>query len=149
MLLLLIEIGLTVASWKRGWKWRALLPLVAIFAAGMVFGGIAGATGGPAELPPALAVVSDILIIVPLVIMITKPRLAPQPHIVVNDVACPECGRTFPGESMLSRHRDSVHGQRGAGFEQLAPQTLEISHSEDGSLGPEIQPGTARKGGEA
>ena len=30
----------------------------------------------------------------------------------MNEIVCPECGKSFPGEYALSRHRKSLHGVR-------------------------------------
>jgi len=44
-MLLAIQIALTVAAWRKGWKGLALLPLGAALACGFVFGAAMGAGG--------------------------------------------------------------------------------------------------------
>jgi len=74
MLLLMLEIGLTIAAWKRGWKGWALLPMVIGFGAAFMTGlfmGAAGASDGEAF---GVGVIFDIACIGALVAMVTRPR---------------------------------------------------------------------------
>jgi hypothetical protein len=114
MVLLLVEIGLTVAAWKRGWKWWSLLPLAASFFAGMIFGAVSAGTNGPRDIPFALAITTDILIITALVAMVARGRRGAKYEAPIKGMACPDCGETFPGQLTLAWHRDSAHGYRQA-----------------------------------
>lgn len=42
---LIVEIMLTVAAWKEGWKWLAILPLAIAGLAGSISGVVMGAIG--------------------------------------------------------------------------------------------------------
>lgn len=69
-MLLILEIGLTIAAWKRGWKGWALLPwviaLVAAFTVSLVRG-------------TATGVVADVILVGALIIMLARPRWAEEP----------------------------------------------------------------------
>jgi hypothetical protein len=45
-MLLLLEIGLTVAAWHKGWRGRALLPLGVLVGVALLIGAAVGASGG-------------------------------------------------------------------------------------------------------
>ncbi len=114
MILLLVEIGLTVAAWKRGWKWWSLVPLAISFFAGMIFGAVSAGTNGPRDIPFALAITTDILIITALVTMVVRARREAGYEAPMKSVTCPDCGETFPSELRLAWHRDSAIGHRQA-----------------------------------
>lgn len=49
MLLLMVEIGLTVAAWRKGWRAKALLPLGILMAVAFLMGLAAEGSGGSIE----------------------------------------------------------------------------------------------------
>jgi cation transport ATPase len=55
----ILEIILTVAAWKRGWRWLALLPGGIVACLGLITGFVTGLTGG--ELNMSLLISFDIL----------------------------------------------------------------------------------------
>jgi len=73
-MLLIIEIALVVAAWKRGWKGLALVPIVAGFALAFMLGGAVGASGGSEDAAFALGLLVDVGIIATLAIMAVVGR---------------------------------------------------------------------------
>lgn len=74
--MLFIEIALTVAAWRRGWRARALWPLGIGMGIGFVVGAALSASGSRVEqLPPAL-LLFDVACIAVLIGMVCRP---PQP----------------------------------------------------------------------
>ena len=73
-MLLVVEIGLTIAAWLRGWKWWSLIPLGGGVALGFLIGLAIGFAGGSEETADAVGLVLDIIIMVVLVGMIVKKR---------------------------------------------------------------------------
>jgi hypothetical protein len=74
----LIEIWLTVAAWRKGWRWRALLPFGGAFAL-MFLVGVGVASGGArvGDVRP-LGLMSDLLVIGVLAAMIKHaPKSSP------------------------------------------------------------------------
>jgi len=84
MWLLVLEIGLIAAAWKRGWKGWALLPLAiqlsGIFLARVVI----DAAGWPQPAAGVVGTVGDVLLIGALVIMVAKPRRPAEPPQVMD-----------------------------------------------------------------
>jgi hydrogenase/urease accessory protein HupE len=78
MMLLILEIGLVIAAWKRGWKGWALMPIVIGFCAGFITGLVVGDTGGSEEDFFPIGIIFDVLVIGALVTMISKPRRVPE-----------------------------------------------------------------------
>jgi hypothetical protein len=72
MLLLIIEILLTIAVWRKGWKGWALLPVGISLALGFVLGLCIGASGGRPEEWIGLGLIIDVIAIVALIIMQTQ-----------------------------------------------------------------------------
>jgi uncharacterized membrane protein YfcA len=74
--MLFIEIALTVAAWRRGWRARALWPIGIGLGLGAVLGAALGAAGSmPQDLLPALLLL-DLACIAVLIGMVCQP---PQP----------------------------------------------------------------------
>ena len=48
-MLLILEIGLTVAAWRKGWRAWALVPLGGVLGMGFLIGVAVGASGGTIE----------------------------------------------------------------------------------------------------
>jgi hypothetical protein len=48
-MLLILEIALTVAAWRKGWGLRALLPLAVAFGLAFTLGVVGGASGSTAS----------------------------------------------------------------------------------------------------
>lgn len=73
-MLLLIEIILTIFAWRKGWKWRALLPLGICLCLGFMIGVTIGALGGNVESVDGI-VILDIIAVIALIIMTaTSPK---------------------------------------------------------------------------
>lgn len=73
-MLLVLEIGLTIAAWRRGWKGWALLPLGIGFGIGFLIGLIMSASGASEESIFAVGFLGDVICIGVLIGMILKPR---------------------------------------------------------------------------
>ena len=70
--MLLLEIILAVVAFRKGWRWRAFLPIAIGFGMGMLIGAAVGASGGSlAEVMP-LAVLVDIVVLVTLGVMVGR-----------------------------------------------------------------------------
>lgn len=74
MLVLMLEIGLTIAAWKRGWKGWALLPLAIGGASAFLTGVVMGAAGVSDAAAFGLGLVFDIVIVGALIGMVAKRR---------------------------------------------------------------------------
>lgn len=69
--MLLIEIILTIFVWRKGWKWRSILPVGIAFLAGILIGMGAGMAGGNIDnMGPA--VLLDLFAIIALIVMLVK-----------------------------------------------------------------------------
>ena len=88
-MLLLAEIGLTIAAWKKGWRAKALLPVGVSLALGLLFGIAIGLGGRTVEAAFPAAVLVDLVTIGVLVAMV---RRAPnsQPLIAGNPAVAEE-----------------------------------------------------------
>jgi len=72
MLLLIVEVLLTVAAWRRGWKGWALLPWAVCFFTAFIGGAFIGAAGGPVDEAAIMGLgtlLEIVLIIIPLAVM--------------------------------------------------------------------------------
>ena len=99
--MLLIEIGLAVAAFRRGWRWRVLWPFAAAYAAAFLVGVGIAAGGGTAEGIAPVAVLLEIALLVSLVVMASRaPRrttlvpagsdgVAGYGRLALGDVAAP------------------------------------------------------------
>jgi len=45
-MLLILEIALTIAAWRRGWRFRALIPVASVMAISFFIGAAVGMAGG-------------------------------------------------------------------------------------------------------
>jgi hypothetical protein len=87
MLLLFLEIGLTIAAWNRGWKGWALLPMGCAIGAGYFLGMIIGADGGAIDDIIGLGLLIDVLCVIALIIMVSKPHgVAASSHTTIQPV---------------------------------------------------------------
>jgi len=79
-MLLVLEIALTIAAWRRGWKAWALLPLAV--GAGVAFTGgvLIGAVGGSVEEAMVIGALLDVVCIGILIGMIVKRRRPAVPE---------------------------------------------------------------------
>jgi uncharacterized membrane protein YfcA len=75
-MLLIVEIILTVAAWRRGWRARALLPIAVCLLLAFVFGAVIGASGGSMDSVVGVAFLLDLTAIVTLAVMVARPRTA-------------------------------------------------------------------------
>jgi uncharacterized integral membrane protein len=72
-----LEIILTISAWKRGWRWRALLPLALGCVAAFLVGAAAGANGGSVEDVLPIAVLLELAVVGSLIAMVARsPRTA-------------------------------------------------------------------------
>ncbi len=74
-MLLVIEVVLTVAAWRRGWKAWALAPVLGCAGMGVVFGILCGLNGG-VEQVFVMGLVIDVICIVTLTVMAVCGRKA-------------------------------------------------------------------------
>lgn len=121
-MLIILEIIMTIIAWRRGWKWRALLPSAIILGSAFILGLLAGAIAGPNTKPPeGFDILFDVVDIAVLIIMVVKSRQAEKPlhdpaePIITaasenGDYKCPDCGASFPGTMTLSWHHHAIHG---------------------------------------
>lgn len=72
-MLILIEIGLTIWAWARGWKAFALMPMVAIVVLGFFTGALIAAFNLNQQILNSLVLV-DWLGIIVLIVMIVKGK---------------------------------------------------------------------------
>lgn len=88
-MLMIFEILLTVAAWKKGYKWFALIPLA--FTVFIAFGGgfVAGAMGGPLENILPYFLFLDVFCILVLVIMLAIPIGARPKPVVPTAIGVP------------------------------------------------------------
>jgi len=70
MLLLIIQIGLTVGAWLRGWRLWALIPLGVIFVSGLIMGTL----GISVWSILSVGLIMDIVCTGVLVVMVIRPR---------------------------------------------------------------------------
>ena len=69
----IIEIVLTIAAWRKGWRWYALIPLVVVGSIGFSAGFVVGAFGGTVTSLLPYLVLLDLACIVVLIVMVAKP----------------------------------------------------------------------------
>ena len=74
MLLLILEIGLAIAAWRRGWKGWALLPLVLGYGAAFSLGFFSVETGMTDDTLFAICLGIDLVMIGTLIGMVVKRR---------------------------------------------------------------------------
>ena len=70
-MLMILEIVLTIAAWKRGWRGWALIPVIASLSTGFIL----GLTGTSLETILDVGLIIDALCIITLVIMVIKRRM--------------------------------------------------------------------------
>lgn len=73
MLGFIIEIGLTISAWKRGWGWKALIPIVLTCCISFGGGFMVGLRGGSIMDYWPMFIGLDVLCIIALLVMVTKP----------------------------------------------------------------------------
>jgi hypothetical protein len=74
---LLTEIGLTVAAWRRGWRWWALLPLGGAVGLAVFLGIAVGASGGSVAQAKPVFLLLDLIGIGTLIGLVARaPRCA-------------------------------------------------------------------------
>jgi hypothetical protein len=94
MLLLIVEVLLTVAAWRKGWKGWALLPWAVCFFTVFIGGAFIGAAGGPVDEAAIMGLgtlLEIVLLIIPLAVMSLWVPGRKQ-------VRMPESARTVEGE---------------------------------------------------
>ena len=69
----IFQIILSIVAWNRGWKWLALIPVVAALFLGFIIGYIGGSMGYSPE-DMGWAVILDIIVYIILIYMCVKPR---------------------------------------------------------------------------
>ena len=106
--MLLIEIGLAVAAFRRGWRWRVLWPFAAAYGSAFFVGVGIAAGGGSAEGIAPVAVLIEIALLVSLVVMAVRAphRTAPASagsggiaghgRLALGDVTAPSAAGPIP-----------------------------------------------------
>lgn len=86
-MLLILEIILTVAAWRRGWKAWALTPIAIGLSIGFMLGFVIGASGGSMDGVVAVGLLLDLTVVGTLVAMVASPRTAEQGAEAVSGAA--------------------------------------------------------------
>jgi hypothetical protein len=92
-MLLIIEIWLTVAAWKKGWKAKALIPGAVLLAVALMIGLSAGASGADTTGMSLMCLPLDVLYIIVLAIMARKAP-AESPNTAVTRICDPASADT-------------------------------------------------------
>jgi hypothetical protein len=71
-MLLILEIVLMIAAWKRGWKWWVLLPPVIQLSSILLVRLIIKAVGWLQPAVGVVGIIGDVLLVLTLIIMIIK-----------------------------------------------------------------------------
>lgn len=87
-----LEIILTISAWKRGWRWRALLPLALGCAAAFLVGAAVGAGMGSVDDVLPIAVLLELGVVGSLIALVARaPRsvraLASSPQGMLSSTA--------------------------------------------------------------
>jgi hypothetical protein len=77
-MLLLVEIGLTVAAWRRGWRWWALLPVGGGMVLAVLLSMTVGASGGSVAQAKPVFLLLDIISIGTLIGLVARAPRRPQ-----------------------------------------------------------------------
>lgn len=100
-MLLVLEIILTIAAWKRGWKGWALLPWVIALVAAFTVSLVRGAATG---------FVADVILIGAMIIMVNKPRWPAVELPKAEDQPLQKKDGTLPAVPEIgSEHSDPYH----------------------------------------
>lgn len=70
----IIEVGLTIAAWRKGWGWKALIPLLVTGSIAFGSGFVMGLLGTPIMSAMPFFILMDILCIIVLIVMVAKPH---------------------------------------------------------------------------
>jgi len=79
-MLLILEIALTVAAWRKGWGLRALLPLAFAFGLAFIMGVVGGASGGSVSDLTVPCFLCDLGAVIALIVMTRRAPAAEDPH---------------------------------------------------------------------
>jgi uncharacterized membrane protein YfcA len=78
-MILILEILLTVAAWRRGWRAKALIPLGTCLGVGIFVGMAIGASGGSPERALPVLALGDVACVIVLSVMSSRaPRSRPR-----------------------------------------------------------------------
>ena len=89
-MILLLEIGLTIVAWNRGWRGWALLPMVLGYTGAFVVGLFMGAMGFIDEAAIfGVGIVFEVLSIGTLVVMVFRPRRTTEPQQAISSIIGP------------------------------------------------------------
>ena len=69
----IIEVGLTIAAWRKGWGWKALIPLFLTLCVAFGSGFVIGLTGGTVMDYWPVFILMDVFCIIALICMVAKP----------------------------------------------------------------------------
>ena len=121
-MLLILEIILTIAAWKRGWKGWALLPAAAGLWAAFFAGVVIGLAGGSEENLFPVGIIFDLLIVGALIVMTSKRRRAGERRQGVTQPA-PETNGNLPAALEASREIQTTPGERAPSI--MTPRSRE------------------------
>ena len=80
-MLLILELGLTIAAWRRGWRFRALIPLAGLMGVAFLIGVAVEVAGGTFENVTPLVILLDLATVGMLVVLTSRApanaRVAP------------------------------------------------------------------------
>lgn len=109
-MILILEIVLTVLAWRKGWKWKALLPPGIGFMTAFLMGIAIEVSGGNVNSAVGVGLVIDLGVIISLIIMLAsepKRAIAPSVKVEKEKESVKVLGEKV-AEGFASASRDSV-----------------------------------------
>lgn len=103
--MLLLQIALTIAAWRNGWRMRALIPIAAALTVGFLAGGALGASGGSLETAAPLFILGDVVC---LGVLIAMARRAPAGVLAAETAGIPSLRETAPDTSSPYAEPESI-----------------------------------------
>lgn len=74
-MLLIIEIILTIVAWRKGWRYKSLIPMGSALVIGFLLGFGVGLSGGSLASVSGLAITLDVLAVIALIVLcVVKPK---------------------------------------------------------------------------
>jgi uncharacterized membrane protein YfcA len=70
--MIILEIALTIAAWRKGWRLRALVPLASAITVGFLMGAAVGAAGGAIDNVMPLFFVTELVCLGALIVMANR-----------------------------------------------------------------------------
>jgi hypothetical protein len=82
--MLIFEIILTCIAWRRGWRWRALIPPACVFAIGFAIGASGGGDGDGALGAIVVVSIAELIVLGTMIAHppLPKPAESEQPNVL-------------------------------------------------------------------